>query len=57
MDWDLQVRTAIDDQEMHNIAQNYWEGPTTISGTRGATEVHGVGFTELTGYASDFLDP
>ena len=57
MDWDLQVRTAIDDQEMHNIAQNYWEGPTTISGTRGATKIRGVGFTELTGYASDFLDP
>lgn len=56
-DWDLQVLTPLDDQEMHNIAQTYWEGITRISGTRGSTPVQGVGFTELTGYATDWLDP
>ena len=57
MDWDLKVRTHIDDQEMHNIAQSYWEGSTTITGTRGGSAVQGVGYTELTGYATDLLDP
>lgn len=55
--WTLAVRTAIDDQEMHNIAQNYWEGDTTVTGTRDGTPVTGVGYTELTGYATDLLDP
>ncbi len=57
MNWNLQVRTYIDDQEMYNSAQNYWEGNTHISGTRGSEPVSGVGYTELTGYASDLLDP
>lgn len=56
-DWTLEVLTPIDDQEMHNLAQNYWEGVTHISGRRGQQPVTGVGFTELTGYASDWLDP
>jgi predicted secreted hydrolase len=56
-DWILRVRTPIDDQEMHNIAQSYWEGVTSIAGSRGGLEVRGVGFTELTGYATDWLDP
>ena len=57
MDWKLEVRTHIDDQEMYNAAQNYWEGNTTITGTRSGQPVSGVGYTELTGYATDFLDP
>ena len=57
MDWQLQVTTDIDDQEMYNPAQNYWEGPVSISGTRGEESVSGVGFVELTGYATDQLDP
>jgi len=56
-DWSLAVRTAVDDQEMNNIAQNYWEGETSVTGTRAGTPVSGVGYTELTGYATDFLDP
>ncbi len=57
MDWQLQVRVAIDDQEMYNPAQNYWEGETSITGTRSGEAVLGVGYTELTGYATDILDP
>jgi predicted secreted hydrolase len=56
-DWDLAVLVGVDDQEMYNIAQNYWEGATAVSGTRGATPVSGVGYTELTGYATDLTDP
>lgn len=57
MSWQIAVRTSVDDQEMYNIAQNYWEGETTLSGTRGTTPVTGVGYTELTGYATDAMDP
>ena len=57
LDWSLEVRTSIDDQEMHNSVQNYWEGETVISGTRSGTQVTGIGYTELTGYATDSLDP
>ncbi|MCP4680240.1 MAG: hypothetical protein GY854_33060 [Deltaproteobacteria bacterium] len=56
-DWVLEVRTHIDDSEMYNMAQNYWESHTVITGTRDGQKVNGVGFTELTGYASDLLDP
>lgn len=56
-DWSLKVTTKVDDQEMHNIAQNYWEGATSITGTRNGENVQGVGYTELTGYATDFMDP
>jgi len=56
-DWDLSILVGVDDQEMHNLEQNYWEGATTITGTRGATPVTGVGYTELTGYAKDLFDP
>lgn len=55
--WTLAVRAAVDDSEMHNIAQNYWEGDTTVTGARSGVDVAGVGFTELTGYATDLLDP
>ena len=57
MDWKVAVRTSVDDQEMYNLAQNYWEGETTLTGTRGGTAVSGVGYTELTGYATDLSDP
>ena len=57
MEWQLEVRVTIDDQEMYNIAQSYWEGNTILSGTRSGEPVSGAGYTELTGYASDYLDP
>lgn len=55
-DLDLEVRAAIDDMEMHNPTQNYWEGPVTIAATRAGAATPGVGFVELTGYAADPLD-
>jgi len=55
--WHLEVRTSVDDQEMPNLAQNYWEGAVEVAGTRGGVPDHGVGYVELTGYASDPLDP
>ena len=57
MDWNIEVRTYTDDQEMHNPVQNYWEGYTELSGTRGGKPLSGVGYTELTGYATDIMDP
>ncbi len=57
MDWKFGVKTSVDDQEMYNPAQNYWEGETTLKGTRGTTPLTGVGYTELTGYATDIMDP
>jgi predicted secreted hydrolase len=55
--WALDVRVDVDDQEMPNLVQNYWEGAVTVTGTRGETPVTGVGYVELTGYASDLGDP
>ena len=57
MAWQISVKTSVDDQEMWNAAQNYWEGETTLGGTRGGLPVTGVGYTELTGYATDLMDP
>lgn len=56
MNWILNVTTSVDDQEMHNLAQNYWEGEASVRGSRNAVPVSGVGYTELAGYASDILD-
>lgn len=56
-DWALDVRVDFDDQEMPNLVQNYWEGAVTVTGTRGETAVTGLGYVELTGYASDPGDP
>lgn len=55
--WHVEVVTSIDDQEMHNPLQNYWEGVVAITGTRGREPIDGVGFVELTGYATDPFDP
>ncbi len=57
MAWQIGVKTSVDDQEMYNVAQNYWEGETTLGGSRGTTPLTGVGYTELTGYATDLMDP
>ena len=55
--WHLEIRTPVDDQEMPNLAQNYWEGCVDVTGTRGGVQDTGVGYVELTGYATDPLDP
>jgi predicted secreted hydrolase len=43
--------------KMPNLVQNYWEGAVTVTGTRGEAPVTGVGYVELTGYATDPGDP
>lgn len=55
--WQFAVTTSVDDQEMYNLAQSYWEGETTLAGNCAGKPVAGVGYTELTGYAIDALDP
>ena len=55
--WQLHVRTVLDDQEMYNPAQNYWEGSVEVTGLRNGKGFTGIGYTELSGYASDPLDP
>jgi predicted secreted hydrolase len=66
LDWDIAIPAAgltvrlttdVDDQEMWNPAQNYWEGPVVITGTRDGVPVTGQGYAELTGYATDPMDP
>ena len=44
---DLQVRAAVQDQEMRHSVR-YWEGAVEVSGSHS-----GVGYLELSGYASD----
>ncbi|NOZ87004.1 MAG: hypothetical protein GXP49_12220 [Deltaproteobacteria bacterium] len=55
--WHLEVRSVLDDQEMYNPAQNYWEGLVDITGVRDGCKIRGAGYTELSGYATDPLDP
>jgi ABC-type lipoprotein export system ATPase subunit len=38
------------DQEL-NLSFRYWEGAVRVSGTRAGSQVTGVGYVELTGYA------
>lgn len=57
LDWNLQIRTDVDAQEMPNVAKNYWEGATRISGTRSGVPTTGLGYVELTGYATDLMNP
>lgn len=57
LDWDLQIRTDHDAQEMPNMAKNYWEGAVRILGTRSGVPVKGLGYVELTGYATDIMSP
>ncbi len=57
MNFSVQVRTPIDDQEMYNPIKNYWEGAVTLSGSRGGKTIQGVGYVELTGYATDGTVP
>lgn len=50
---DLQIRTPLPSQEMTssgNAGPSYWEGAITISGTRDAKPIRGVGYLEMTGY-------
>lgn len=57
LNWNIQVRTDVDAQEMPNFAKNYWEGAVRLSGTRSGEAVSGLGYVELTGYATDIMGP
>ena len=52
---DLQIRTPLPSQELSSpsgAGPAYWEGAITISGTRSGAPLSGVGYLEMTGYAS-----
>ncbi len=52
---DVELRTPLADQELvsdTNSSLTYWEGAITISGTRDGSRCTGVGYLEMTGYAS-----
>jgi predicted secreted hydrolase len=48
----LEVRTPLKSQELSGAkaGPSYWEGAVTIQGHRGAVEIGGVGYLEMTGY-------
>ena len=54
------VTANLNDQEMHTPRSTgivYWEGSVRTTGTRGEAPIEGVGYVELTGYASPFDAP
>jgi predicted secreted hydrolase len=49
----LDVATRLPSQELvsrGNLAPSYWEGAVLLNGKRGAAELRGVGYLEMTGY-------
>jgi predicted secreted hydrolase len=50
---ELKLEAYLQDQEL-NLTFIYWEGAVQISGSHNGQPVHGVGYTELTGYARPF---
>lgn len=48
---ELQLTPMIDDQEL-NLSFIYWEGAVRVEGSIQGQEVHGMGYIEMTGYAS-----
>jgi predicted secreted hydrolase len=60
LEMDLILAANLDDQEMHTPRSTgvvYWEGSVGAKGTRGDAPIEGVGYVELTGYASPFDAP
>ncbi len=52
---DLNIATPLDNQELVSDTHRsltYWEGAITIDGTRHGARIGGVGYLEMTGYAS-----
>jgi predicted secreted hydrolase len=50
----LNVEATVEDQELlteESTRITYWEGSTTVSGTKAGAPISGKGYTELTGYA------
>jgi predicted secreted hydrolase len=51
----LDISTPLDTQELSgSIGPSYWEGVIDINGQRAGTALRGVGYLEMTGYASPF---
>ncbi len=49
---DANISTPLPNQEMAGpIGPSYWEGAIDVQGKRGASELRGVGYLEMTGYA------
>jgi len=48
----LEVRAAIEDQELHLQPISYWEGAIRAVGSRSGKPVQGKGYLEMTGYGS-----
>lgn len=53
IDLQLQIQPSLPDQEM-NLSYTYWEGAVDATGTSNGESISGVGFVEMTGYASSF---
>jgi predicted secreted hydrolase len=49
------VRPRLDAQELALSQLAYWEGATTITGTRAGQPLKGLGYMELTGYAGALI--
>jgi predicted secreted hydrolase len=52
---DLQLKTPLPSQELtsdNSAGLSYWEGAITITGTKTSAPIGGVGYLEMTGYAS-----
>lgn len=56
LDWNITVISLLDDQEMPNVFKNYWEGAVNITAVHSGNTLKGVGYVELTGYASNPTD-
>lgn len=52
---DLEVKAALDGQELDLKPISYWEGSVGVIGTRGGAEVKGRGYLEMTGYAGGLV--
>lgn len=57
-DWSIELVPSMPQQELDTTASTgviYWEGEVEVSGTIGDAPVQGLGYVELTGYASDSM--
>jgi predicted secreted hydrolase len=55
--FDLRIETPLRSQELASrVGPSYWEGAIDIAGTKSSTPIHGVGYLEMTGYASSGKD-
>ena len=60
LQFDLILAANLKDQEMHTPQSTrvvYWEGSVRAEGTRNGEVIDGVGYVELTGYATPFDAP